>query len=151
MSTDGFADAGRGAHAVDGSEPIPPSGLPVILIAALVQGWALYGLHEAVMKMHWPATQPSWLVALYTLAVFLPLTVQMIAASVRTRAAAVILAVLGCALMFFGWFHGAQAGAASRLLDTADGPLFGIVLGVLWLMLLPFVQLRLVEGAWRPR
>jgi hypothetical protein len=112
----------------------------------------LYGLHQAVLKTFWPATQPSWLVALYTLAVFMPLTVQMIAPSIRTRAASIILAVLGGALLYFGWFHGAQApGDASRLLDTADGPLFALVLGVLWLMLLPFIQLRLAEGSWRPR
>lgn len=43
---------------------------PVILLCALVQGWALYGLHLSIKSHHWPATNPAWLLALYSVFVF---------------------------------------------------------------------------------
>src|SRR6202790_5897012 len=53
--------------------------LPVILMAAVVQGWVLYGLHHAVKEHHWQATDQAWLIALYALAVFIPVTLQLLA------------------------------------------------------------------------
>ncbi|MCP5339035.1 MAG: hypothetical protein R3E75_02645 [Steroidobacteraceae bacterium] len=35
--------------------------LLVILIAAVVQGWALYGLHWAIDNQAWPYTDRVWL------------------------------------------------------------------------------------------
>ena len=53
--------------------------MPVILIAAVLQGWALYGLHRAIESNAWPATDQRWLIAFYALAVFVPATVQLLA------------------------------------------------------------------------
>src|ERR1700722_21032591 len=39
--------------------PAARQALPVILIAAVIQGWALYGLHHAVTAHHWPATDQA--------------------------------------------------------------------------------------------
>lgn len=47
--------------AAGGSSKISNSTLPVILIAAAVQGWALYALHLSIKGPHWPATEPEWL------------------------------------------------------------------------------------------
>lgn len=124
--------------------------LQILLIAAVVQGWALYGLHLAIKNAHWPATEPGWLFACYAIALFIPWTVQLISAHVRQRAAWVIVATLAAAYFYFGWHQGTQ------VMDLETEPLFNnddwlpmtFVLGVQWLMLLPFLQLRLVHGRW---
>jgi hypothetical protein len=38
--------------------------LPFILLAAVIQGWSLYGLHHSLEFHHWPATSQAWLMAL---------------------------------------------------------------------------------------
>jgi uncharacterized membrane-anchored protein len=48
--------------------------LPVILIAAVVRGWAMYALHRSISNHTWPATQLAWLFGLYAVAVVVPLT-----------------------------------------------------------------------------
>jgi|SRR5882672_2126103 len=82
--------------------------LPLILLAAVVQGWALYGLHHAISNHHWPATDQAWLVALYALAVFVPVTVQLLAEQARAAALWRLVAILAAAYFYFGWHHGAS-------------------------------------------
>jgi hypothetical protein len=60
--------------------------LPVILTAAVAQGWALYGLHQAISHQVWPATDPAWLLALYAVAVLVPVTIQLSAEYARSAA-----------------------------------------------------------------
>jgi hypothetical protein len=125
--------------------------LPFILLVAVIQGWALYGLHHAIVEKHWPATQPGWLFAFYGIALFVPVTLQLLAGFMRRRDLWVIVAALGVAYFYFGWHHG-----SSVLLSEADNPLgnegglfaLGIESCVLWLMLLPFIQTRLLAGRW---
>lgn len=130
---------------------VAQGGLPFILIAALVQGWALYGLHHAVNTPHWPATDSAWLLALYAVAVFVPLTVQILASSIQSRTAGVILAGVAIAFFYFGWHHGANvAGDAKNFISRGEFLPIGFELGVWWLLILPFIQCRLAEGTWRP-
>lgn len=125
--------------------------LPFILIVAVLQGWSLYGLHHAIVERHWPATQPGWLLAFYGLALFVPVTLQLLAGFMRRRDMWLIVALLGVAYCYFGWHHGAAV-----LLPRQDdrlgneGGLFalGIEACVLWLMVLPFLQARLQAGRW---
>ncbi|MET0988410.1 MAG: hypothetical protein ABW034_23670 [Steroidobacteraceae bacterium] len=125
--------------------------LPIILIAAVVQGWALYGLHMAVKGQLWPATEPAWLLALYAIAALTPLTVQMLAGSMHLRATWALVAGLSTLILSFGWHHGAHVvDFSSERSDFAEQwfPL-GFVLGVLWLLTLPFIQARIAHGRWR--
>src|SRR5271170_4604380 len=86
--------------------------LPLILMGAVVQGWALYGLHLAIKNHHWPATDQAWLVALYALAVFVPLTLQLLARHARNPALWGLAALLAAAYFYFGWHYGAAISAA---------------------------------------
>ncbi|HEY6641407.1 hypothetical protein [Povalibacter sp.] len=125
--------------------------LPFILIVAVIQGWALYGLHHAIVEQHWPATSPAWLFACYGVALFVPLTLQLLGTFSRRRDYWLIAAALGAAYGYFGWHHGSAV-----LMPRGDdvfgneGGLFalGIEACVLWLMLLPFLQARLLAGRW---
>jgi hypothetical protein len=127
--------------------------LPLILLAAVVQGWVLYGLHHAIKGHHWPATDQPWLIALYALAVFLPLTAQLLADEARAAAFRRLLAILAIAFFYFGWHHGASVSS------TGGDPLTGgkeylplaLLLTVLWLLMLPFAQSRLATGHWTVR
>lgn len=127
--------------------------LPVVLLAAIVQGWALYGLHHAIKTPHWPATQPEWLLALYAIAALLPLTVQLLAEHVRQRAMWLIAGTMALLFCYFGWHHGAHVmdRSAERFVESGEWFPLLFVLGVLWLLLLPFIQFRLSEGHWRAR
>lgn len=130
-----------------------PGALPIILLAAVIQGWSLYGLHVAIKGSHWPATAPGWLLGFYTLAVFVPLTVQLLVEHSRQRAAWIMIAALGVLFCYFGWHHGSAVLDPGTERFVASGEWFplGFVLSVLWLLMLPFVQARLIDGHWRPR
>jgi hypothetical protein len=130
--------------------PSAKPGLPLILLAAVVQGWALYGLHLALKAHHWPATHQSWLSALYALAVFIPVTLELLADYARLAALWVMVVVLGAAYFYFGWHHGAVFSTAAATLIQSGGGYFslGFLLMLLWLLALPFAQGRLATGGW---
>lgn len=127
--------------------------LPVILAAAVVQGWALYGLHHAIDGLHWPATETAWLLALYAVVIFVPLTVQLLADHVRQAPLWIIVAAMAVLFFYFGWHHGANVldRNADSFARSGDWFPMAFVLAVLWLLLLPFIQCRLAEGHWRIR
>jgi hypothetical protein len=124
--------------------------LPIILLAAVVQGWTLYGLHHAITNHHWPATDQAWLIALYALAVFIPVTVQLLAEHARRAALWQIVAMLGVAYFYFGWHHGASvsSGGAEPFRGTEECFPLAFLLTVLWLLALPLAQTRLTTGHW---
>jgi hypothetical protein len=125
-------------------------GLPVILLASVIQGGVLYWLHHAIKGAHWPATDQAWLMALYALAVFVPLTIQLMAERVRVRAMWSLVALLGAAFFYFGWQYGSTVStAADRFNVTGECFPLALLLSVLWLMSLPFAQSRLAAGHWR--
>ncbi len=123
--------------------------LPLILLAAVVQGWSLYGLHHAIKWNHWPATDQPWLTALYALALFIPLSMQLLAEHARAAALWWFLAVLAGAYGYFGWHYGSTvfSAAPDPLRGVSQFP-FALELGVLWLIALPFAEVRLATGRW---
>ncbi|HEX2492249.1 MAG TPA: DUF4153 domain-containing protein [Steroidobacter sp.] len=127
--------------------------LPVILLAAVVQGWALYALHVAITGSHWPATQPAWLLALYALTLFVPVTVQLVAEHVRRSSTWFVLGSMAALFFYFAWHHGAQVLDQDAKHFAASGEWFpmAVVLALLWLLMLPFIQCRLIDGRWSPR
>ncbi len=124
--------------------------LPFILLAAVIQGWSLYGLHHSLEFHHWPATNQPWLMALYALAVFVPLTVQMLADYARKSPMWQLVAILGAGYFYFGWHHGTAVfpGGPELYRGVDEYFPFAFVLIVLWLMALPFAQGRLATGRW---
>jgi hypothetical protein len=125
--------------------------LPVVLIAAVVHGFALYALHLSIEHEFWPAPHRGWLLGLYAVAVFIPLTVQMLAEHARERALPPIVALLAVAYFYFGWHHGSSIveTPSSRMADSGQIFPLPFVLLVLWLMVMPFLQWRLSSGHWR--
>ena len=124
--------------------------LPAILILAVIQGWALYGLHHSISASVWPATQPAWLLALYAVAVFVPVTLQLLIEHLRKPAVWVIVAGVAIALFGFGWHHGEAVvdGRMDRFVSSGDNLPLALLLLVWWLCLLPFIQSRLARGVW---
>jgi hypothetical protein len=125
-------------------------GLPFILLAAVIQGWSLYGLHHSLEFHHWPATNQAWMMALYALVVFVPLTVQMLAEYARSVSMWRLMAGLAAGYFYFGWHHGTAVfpGAPEPFRGAVEYFPFALVLIVLWLMALPFAQNRLATGRW---
>jgi hypothetical protein len=125
--------------------------LPIVLIAAVVQGWALYALHEAIKASHWPATSSAWLIALYSVALFIPLTVQLTAQHAMNRSAWIIIAVMTALFFYFGWHCGANVMDVAADQFVSSGKWFPLAFtsGIFWLLMMPFIQCRLVAGTWR--
>ena len=128
----------------------PRASLPIILAAAVIQGWALFGLHHAIKADTWPATNLAWLFALYAVSILIPLTAQLLAEQAAKPAAWAIVALMTAALFYFGWHHGASVATAwgERPADPGECFPLALVLGVLWLLSMPFVQARLAVGQW---
>ena len=124
--------------------------LALILAAAVVQGWALFGLHHALAEQLWPANEPGWLFALYAVAVLVPVTMQLLAVRSRERAAWILVAALAVAFFYFGWHHGAAVVAlpGKDLARAGESFQLGLVLFVLWILVMPFIQARLEVRAW---
>ena len=131
---------------------ITKTNLPVILIAAVVQGWALYGLYYAVKHALWPSHDAPWLIALYTVALILPATIQLLVDYAKTQACWIINVVLAAAFFYFGWHHGNAVYEVGNNLNGAETLFpYGGTLAILWMMVLPFVQARLQVGQWNFR
>jgi Domain of unknown function (DUF4153) len=124
--------------------------LPLILLAAVVQGWALYGLHHSIEYHHWPATESKWLTGLYALALFIPISVQLLARYAHFKVLWRFIAALAAAFFYFGWHFGAHVLGGPSVFTADQGWVFELVLllGILWLIVLPFVQSRLTTGQW---
>jgi hypothetical protein len=126
--------------------------LPLILLAAVVQGWALYGLHHAIKYSHWPATNQAALIPSYALALFIPVTVQLFAEYARAGIFWRFVAILGAAFVYFGWHFGAHISGTPADYGAAEGYLpLALLSGIVWLLVLPFVQSRLTTGQWASR
>jgi hypothetical protein len=124
--------------------------LPIILGTAVLQGWALYGLHRAITEQMWPATDHGWLFALYAVAVLIPVTIEILSDHIRDRATWIIIAVMAGALWYFGWHHGRSVAdlRAGSIEQPADVFPLALVLAILWLHTMPFLQARLAAGRW---
>jgi hypothetical protein len=124
--------------------------LPIILGTAVLQGWALYGLHHAITEQTWPATDHGWLFALYAVAVLIPVTIEILSDHIRDRATWIIIAFMVVALYYFGWHHGRSV--ADLTGDSIEQPTevfpLALVLAILWLHTMPFVQARLAAKNW---
>jgi hypothetical protein len=124
--------------------------LPIILIAAVLQGLCLYVLHLSDERNAWPSTQPGLLIALYGVAVFVPLTVQVLARHVREPLTWQIVAALAAFYLLVGWHHGARVlDGQPRFPDGWFAPTF--IVAIQWLLVMPFLQARLIDGHWRSR
>jgi Domain of unknown function (DUF4153) len=130
--------------------PPEKTALSIILFAAVVQGWALYGLHHSIEYHHWPATEPRWLTALYALALFIPLSAQLLARYAQVKILWRFLAALAVSFFYFGWHFGAHILRGPSIFSADPGWVFPLALlfGVLWLLVLPFAQCRLTTGHW---
>jgi hypothetical protein len=130
-----------------------PKTLHVILIAAVLQGWGLYGLGWAADHRVWPSTSPGLSAALYALVTVLPLTLQFLAEHASRRLAWLMAAGTGLVFAGFGWHFGHSVSAEpSKVFFNMNAAFEHTLAGlVLWLMLLPFLQTRLVTGKWWPQ
>jgi Domain of unknown function (DUF4153) len=126
------------------------AGLPLILIAAVIQGWALYGLYRAIEAHQWPATNLAWLLALYAVVFLVPTTVQLTVEYAGRRSLWVLTAILAVAIFYFGWHHGEAVAGLDTQRFAQRGEYFplAVVLLVWWLLTLPFLQSRVAAGTW---
>jgi len=121
-----------------------------ILVIAVVQGWLLYGLHYSLEHKTWPSTETSWLLALYAIALFVPIALEIFAARLRQR----LTWVLAVAIAVFAGGLGAYSGwvvdapnpdrFSFSLLFALYGALF-----VAWFIALPFAQAWARRDTWR--
>jgi hypothetical protein len=126
------------------------SPLPIILIAAVVQGLALYLLHQSVSQQVWPATDAGWLLSLYALSVIVPSTIQLLSEHVRSRTFWIVVGVVGVVYFGFGRQLATTMSDESlqRFFDSDDVVPSAFIMGLLWLLAMPFVQVWLTTGSF---
>jgi uncharacterized protein DUF4153 len=122
-----------------------------ILVIAVVQGWLLYGLHYSLDHKVWPSTDTAWLLALYAIALFVPIALEIFAARLRQRLTWILAAGIAVCAGSLGAYTGwVVEGLPSperfgfALLFSLYGALF-----VAWLIALPFAQAWAQRGTWR--
>lgn len=81
-----------------------------LMVLALVQGWALYFLQLAITRHAWPATDPRWLAAFYTVAIGVPLFFYLGATRLRDWRNLPAGVLLAAALFGLGWHFGWVSG-----------------------------------------
>lgn len=130
--------------------PAAKTMLPPILIAALIQGSSLYGLQRAIETHAWPATHMGWLLGLYGVALFSPVSFELLVDHRRRRAFWVLLALLTLVIFYFGWHHGSAVVDPHGNRFGASREFFALPFGVAvwWLHVLPFLQNRLSADHW---
>ncbi len=134
---------------MNATEAPPPRINPLILIlvAAVIQGWALYGLHLA-LNNDWLDSHPAPLLALYTVALFVPATLQLLSEQNGQRLFWPFIAGLAVVFAYFGWYHGSIVSNGVLTENSFGGITVVITMLVLWLMLLPFLASRMAREAW---
>jgi len=123
--------------------------IPILLIA-VIQGWLLYGLHYSLEYKTWPSTDTSWLLALYAIALFVPVALEIFAARLSQRLTWVLAAAIAM-------FAGALSAYTGWVVDAPDPDRFNFsllfalygALFVAWLIALPFAQAWARRGTWR--
>jgi hypothetical protein len=120
--------------------------MPWRIAVALGQGLLLWWLYYAARQAYWPSEHPGLLVGLATAAAVTPVARYLVEELAPLGRQLQLLAALALVLFGLGWHEGAWAGGESH--DEHFG--FVVALGVLMFHVLPFVQLRLASGGWRP-
>jgi hypothetical protein len=124
-------------------------GLIIIIALAAVQGLVLFGLHRAVARAVWPATNDAVLVSLYLNAVFLPLTAQLLVRFVGQARLRWSLVAMAVALTAFGW-HAAYVSPVREPRDFELAFAHVPALTVLWLIVVAFLRAQLETGRNSP-
>jgi hypothetical protein len=120
-----------------------------MLVVALLQGAALYGLHRALDARVWPATDPRLLFPLYAVCTFVPLVLHLDLAHLRDPLFVRGTAVFTAALAVLG----VAAGAAVVPDLRHDSPVtfvFAASMIALWWIVTPFLQAAVRSGRPRP-
>jgi hypothetical protein len=120
-----------------------------IVLIAVVQGWLLYGLHYAIEHKTWPWTDPSWLLALYAIAVLVPVTLEILFTRLRhwlpwALSGVIALLAIGLAL----YTHQVAGGGGVDSLHGASVCALYAALFIAWFIALPFVQTYARRGRW---
>ena len=105
-------------------------------------------MHLANTEHRWPATDHAWLYALYAVAAFVPATLQLLADFVYSTALWIIAAMIAVAFFYFGWHYGSRVDADAPMAFARDCFPAALALSILWLIVLPFIQIRLATGRW---
>ncbi len=133
-----------------------------LLVLAVVQSLLLLLLHKAINHQAWPATDPRWLFALYTVVIGLPLFLYLAAVDWRDRANAVAAPALGLLLFWIGWhagwlvlpyFGGETRGGQSIVPALACGVTIALFIGAFYFRTqretARFDYAQLLDHSWR--
>ncbi len=126
--------------------------LQSILLAAVVQGWSLYGLSWSVDHQAALAQSSGLLIALYAFATVTPLSFQFLVEHTRQRITWYLTIAVGLCFAGLGWHFGHnvanQPGTAFFRHDDVHEHIITAI--VLWLLVMPLLQTRLITGRWLP-
>jgi hypothetical protein len=120
-----------------------------MLVVALLQGAALYGLHRALDARVWPANDPRWLFPLYAVATLVPLVLHLDLAHLRDPLFVRGTAAFAALLMVLGACAGATVVPSLSRDDFPVTLAFGLSMVALWWVVTPFLQASVRSGRVR--
>src|SRR5688572_21350120 len=125
--------------------------LLLVVLTALAQGALLLWLHMATEAHRWPATSAPWLVALYAVSLFVPVTIQLLSSYWRSAQLWWVAGVMAILFFYFGWHFGSNMDVPidRELFSWEQGFVFFCILALIWLHFLPFLRVRFASGRWR--
>lgn len=127
------------------------SGRVWVLFWGGLQGLALLLLHDGVKELANPSAQFVWIWPCYTIALFLPLTLKMLADYRFNpgfwRLVPVLAAFLAAISAYQGW--AVYTGPVEYVYWDSRLAITSLTVVACWMILLPFLQYRLRHGIWR--
>ncbi len=118
----------------------------MMLVVALIQGLALYGLHLALDARVWPATDARLLVPLYAVATLVPLVLHLDPSHRRDPLFLKGLAALTVLLAAVGAYAGSTVAPSLRWQDSGIALAFAVAAIALWWILTPLLQVSARKG-----
>ena len=124
-------------------------GKGAMLVVALLQGAALYGLHLALDADAWPATDPRWLFPLYAIFTVVPLVLHLDLAHLRDPLFLRGVAGFAALLAALGAYAGSTVVPSLEWKGSGIVFVFALSMAALWWILTSFLQTSVRSG--RPR
>ena len=121
----------------------------LLILMGLLQGSLLFWMHKLLQYHVWPATEPVWVVTWYTLALSIPLALQLMVDHLSGSKAWRFAAGLAALLFALSVYTGRAIFPEKGMEPFEICGYFGLTVSILWYVSLPFAQTWLKTGRAR--
>ena len=118
----------------------------LLVLIGLLQGALLFWIYKLLEHKVWPATDAVWVMTWYTLALSIPLALQLMVEHLWEPKAWRFAANLTALLFALSWYTGRAIFPEKGTEAFGNEAYFGLTVSILWYVSLPFAQTWLKNG-----